>query len=130
MICVRLSYNTDADIIKKLDEVDSKMGYIKELIRKDMQTEKKQSVFFKKTLYMYIRVCYTIYVLKVHRRKQEMTKQEMEKLKNFERNIKKMGNKEIVIIHSGLNRKSITNPTELNEAELKMVKKELLTRMK
>ena len=62
--------------------------------------------------------------------KQEMTKQEMEKLKNFERNIKKMGNKEIVIIHSGLNRKSITNPTELNEAELKMVKKELLTRMK
>lgn len=41
MICVRLSYNTDADIIKKLDEVDSKMGYIKELIRKDMQTQKK-----------------------------------------------------------------------------------------
>ena len=41
MICVRLSYNTDADIIKKLDEVDSKIGYIKELIRKDMQTKKK-----------------------------------------------------------------------------------------
>ena len=41
MICVRLSYNTDADIIKKLDEVDSKMGYIKELIRKDMLTNKK-----------------------------------------------------------------------------------------
>lgn len=41
MICVRLSYNTDADIIKKLDEVDSKMGYIKELIRKDMQAQKK-----------------------------------------------------------------------------------------
>lgn len=41
MICVRLSYNTDADIIKKLDKVDSKMGYIKELIRKDMQTKKK-----------------------------------------------------------------------------------------
>ena len=40
MICVRLSYNTDADIIKKLDEVDSKMGYIKELIRKDIQTKK------------------------------------------------------------------------------------------
>jgi len=37
MICLRLSYNTDADIIKKLDEVESKMGYIKELIRKDMQ---------------------------------------------------------------------------------------------
>lgn len=41
MICLRLSYNTDADIIKKLDEVDSKMGYIKELIRKDMQAQKK-----------------------------------------------------------------------------------------
>lgn len=41
MICVRLSYNTDADILKKLDEVDSKMGYIKRLIRKDMQTKKK-----------------------------------------------------------------------------------------
>lgn len=40
MICVRLSYNTDADIIKKLDEVDSKMGYIKELIRKDLQTKR------------------------------------------------------------------------------------------
>ena len=40
-ICVRLSFNTDADIIKKLDEVQSKMGYIKELIRKDLQTKKK-----------------------------------------------------------------------------------------
>lgn len=41
MICLRLSYNTDADIIKKLDEVESKMGYIKEIIRKDMQAQKK-----------------------------------------------------------------------------------------
>lgn len=41
MICLRLSYNTDADIIKKLDEVESKMGYIKELIRKDMHAQKK-----------------------------------------------------------------------------------------
>lgn len=41
MICLRLSYNTDADIINKLDEVESKMGYIKELIRKDMQAQKK-----------------------------------------------------------------------------------------
>ena len=40
-ICVRLSFNTDADILKKLDEVDSKMGYIKELIRKDLQAKKK-----------------------------------------------------------------------------------------
>ena len=45
MVCVRLSYNTDADIIQKLDEVDSKMGYIKELIRKDMQA-KKNSLHF------------------------------------------------------------------------------------
>lgn len=45
MICLRLSYNTDADIIKKLDEVESKMGYIKELIRKDMQL-KKNSLHF------------------------------------------------------------------------------------
>lgn len=35
-ICVRLNYNTDKDIMNKLDEVDSKMGYIKELIRKDL----------------------------------------------------------------------------------------------
>lgn len=41
MICLRLSYNTDADIIKKLDEVESKMGYIKKLILKDMQAQKK-----------------------------------------------------------------------------------------
>lgn len=46
MICLRLSYNTDADIIKKLDEVESKMGYIKELIRKDMQAQKKNSLHF------------------------------------------------------------------------------------
>jgi hypothetical protein len=41
MVSLRLNYNTDADIIKRLDEVDSKMGYIKKLIRKDMQTKKK-----------------------------------------------------------------------------------------
>lgn len=33
---VRLNVNTDADILAKLDSVPSKMGYIKELIRKDM----------------------------------------------------------------------------------------------
>jgi hypothetical protein len=41
MVSLRLNYNTDADIIQKLNEVDSKMGYIKELIRKDMQAKKK-----------------------------------------------------------------------------------------
>lgn len=45
MICLRLSYNTDADIIKKLDEVESKMEYIKELIRKDMQAQKNSLHF-------------------------------------------------------------------------------------
>lgn len=41
IVSLRLNYNTDADIIQKLDEVDSKMGYIKRLIRKDLQTQKK-----------------------------------------------------------------------------------------
>ena len=40
-ICVRLNYNTDKDIIQKLDEVNSKMGYIKELIRIDLKNKKK-----------------------------------------------------------------------------------------
>lgn len=36
-ICpVRLNYNTDKDIIEKLESVESKQGYIKELIRKDI----------------------------------------------------------------------------------------------
>lgn len=34
---VRLNLNTDADILAKLDAVDSKMGYIKRLIRKDLK---------------------------------------------------------------------------------------------
>lgn len=41
IVSLRLNYNTDKDIIQKLDEVNSKMGYIKELIRKDLQTNKK-----------------------------------------------------------------------------------------
>lgn len=36
-VLLRLNLNTDADIIKKLDSVPSKMGYIKELIRADIQ---------------------------------------------------------------------------------------------
>lgn len=35
-IKMKLNRNTDADILKKLDEVASKQGYIKELIRKDI----------------------------------------------------------------------------------------------
>lgn len=34
---LKLNINTDADILRKLDSVKSKNGYIKELIRKDMR---------------------------------------------------------------------------------------------
>ena len=34
-ILIRLNKNTDADIISRLDSVDSKQGYIKDLIRND-----------------------------------------------------------------------------------------------
>lgn len=33
---VRLNFNTDKDIIEKLESVESKQGYIKELIRQDI----------------------------------------------------------------------------------------------
>lgn len=45
--CVNLAFNkkTDADILEKLDQVDSKMGYIKKLIREDIvKSESNQSV--------------------------------------------------------------------------------------
>lgn len=35
-IQIRLNKNTDADILAKLENVPSKMGYIKDLIRKDL----------------------------------------------------------------------------------------------
>ena len=38
---LRLNKTTDADIITKLATVPSKMGYIKELIRKDIQCAKE-----------------------------------------------------------------------------------------
>lgn len=37
---IRLNLNTDADILAKLDSVESKMGYIKRLIREDMARNK------------------------------------------------------------------------------------------
>lgn len=37
LMSIRLNLNTDADIIRRLEEVDSKQGYIKKLIRKDMR---------------------------------------------------------------------------------------------
>lgn len=38
-VTLQLNKNTDKDILKKLDEVPSKMGYIKELIRKDIKKQ-------------------------------------------------------------------------------------------
>lgn len=40
-IQVRLNKNTDADILAKLEQVPSKMGYIKDLIRKDIKANEK-----------------------------------------------------------------------------------------
>ena len=37
-ICLKLNTTTDADVIARLDHVRSKLGYIKELIRKDMRS--------------------------------------------------------------------------------------------
>ena len=34
-IKLKLNKNTDADIIEKLDSIDNKQGYIKQLIRED-----------------------------------------------------------------------------------------------
>lgn len=39
---IALNKKTDADIIEKLDSVDSKMGYIKKLIREDIENAKKE----------------------------------------------------------------------------------------
>lgn len=40
-IKIRLMKNTETDIIKKLDEQENKSGYIKRLIREDMEREKE-----------------------------------------------------------------------------------------
>ena len=36
-IMLKLNNNTDSDVIKKLESVESKQGYIKDLIRKDIR---------------------------------------------------------------------------------------------
>lgn len=36
-VIMKLNLKTDADILKRLSEVDSKQGYIKRLIRHDME---------------------------------------------------------------------------------------------
>lgn len=38
-VSVKLNKTTDADILAKLDQVENKQGYIKELIRKDLENE-------------------------------------------------------------------------------------------
>lgn len=40
-VLLKLNKKTDADIIKMLDAVPSKMGYIKGLIRRDIEAQKK-----------------------------------------------------------------------------------------
>lgn len=42
LLQIRLNFKTDADIIKHLKIVSSKMGYIKKLIREDMVKNRKQ----------------------------------------------------------------------------------------
>lgn len=42
-VLLRLNYNTDADILEKLNQVNSKMGYIKTLIREDLKKEKRKA---------------------------------------------------------------------------------------
>ena len=43
-IKLKLNKVTDADILAKLEEVESKQGYIKELIRQDMGGKKKMTI--------------------------------------------------------------------------------------
>ena len=42
-VLLRLNYNTDTDILEKLGQVDSKMGYIKALICEDLKKEKRKA---------------------------------------------------------------------------------------
>ena len=38
-VMLKLNFNTDMDILEKLDEVDNVNGYIKRLIREDMKAK-------------------------------------------------------------------------------------------
>ncbi len=40
-VLLKLNKKTDADIIEMLDAVPSKMGYIKDLIRQDIEVQQK-----------------------------------------------------------------------------------------
>lgn len=39
-ICLKFNLKTDADILEKLESVENKQGYIKDLIRKDIENSK------------------------------------------------------------------------------------------
>lgn len=39
LITMKLNLKTDKDILDKLDEVENKQGYIKDLIRKDIKAD-------------------------------------------------------------------------------------------
>lgn len=42
---MKLNLNTDKDILDKLDTLDNKQGYVKELIRKDIELERISKLF-------------------------------------------------------------------------------------
>lgn len=42
---MKLNVNTDKDILDKLDALDNKQGYVKELIRKDIELERISKLF-------------------------------------------------------------------------------------
>ena len=54
----------------------------------------------------------------------------MNNLANFERNIKKMSNDELLKIYASLSYTDIENPSLKNNAKWDIVKEELLSRMK
>ena len=45
-ILLKLNKQTDADILKRLEEVPNKQGYIKELIRRDIARQCKNCVWY------------------------------------------------------------------------------------
>lgn len=54
----------------------------------------------------------------------------MNNLENFERNIKKMSNDELLKMYASLSYNDIEHPSLRNEAKLDIVTNELLARMK
>ena len=42
VLAMKLNHNTDADIIRKLERVPNRQGYVKSLIRKDIANQKSE----------------------------------------------------------------------------------------